>query len=121
MIEENLPDYLKWLRYFIDFCEKHCSNEDESVRIRQFLDKLQEKNQSESQRRRAYNAVEKKYPRAPKEFAHQWFLPQKNLTLVTESGERRRWRPQRTTGYASVFPSLAPCISVSSLRFSTTG
>lgn len=37
------------------------------------------------------DALEKKYPRAPKEFMHQWFFPQKNLTLVQETGQRRRW------------------------------
>lgn len=37
------------------------------------------------------DAVEKKYPKAPKEFIHQWFFPQQSLTLVEETGERRRW------------------------------
>jgi len=37
------------------------------------------------------DAVEKKYPNAPKEFVHQWFFPQKNLTLVAETSQRRRW------------------------------
>lgn len=37
------------------------------------------------------DAVEKKYPKAPKEFAHQWFFPQQSLTSVAESGERRRY------------------------------
>jgi len=37
------------------------------------------------------DAVAKKYPQAPKELIHQWFLPQRTLTFVTESGERRRW------------------------------
>ncbi len=37
------------------------------------------------------DAVEKKYPNAPKEFINQWFFPQKPLTLVAETGERRRY------------------------------
>jgi integron integrase len=37
------------------------------------------------------DAVEKKYPRAPREFINQWFFPQKSLTLLEESGERRRY------------------------------
>jgi integron integrase len=37
------------------------------------------------------DAVEKKYPDAPKEFIHQWFIPQKPLTVVAETGERRRY------------------------------
>ncbi|MDD2366473.1 MAG: integron integrase [Desulfuromonadaceae bacterium] len=36
------------------------------------------------------DAVETKYPKAPKEFIHQWFFPMKTLT-ETENGERRRY------------------------------
>lgn len=36
------------------------------------------------------DAVEKKYPKAPKELVHQWFFPQKDLVLVTENGQQRR-------------------------------
>ncbi len=37
------------------------------------------------------DATEKKYPKAPKELIFQWFFPQKPLTFVTETGQRRRW------------------------------
>lgn len=37
------------------------------------------------------DAVEKKYPKAPKEFIHQWFFPLKSITFVAETGERRRY------------------------------
>lgn len=37
------------------------------------------------------DAVEKKYPHAPKELIHQWFFPQQSLTLVEETGELRRY------------------------------
>jgi len=36
------------------------------------------------------DAVEKKYPKAPKELVHQWFFPQRELTLMEETEERRR-------------------------------
>jgi integron integrase len=36
------------------------------------------------------DAVEAKYPNAPKEYIHQWFFPQKYLTVTAEKGERRR-------------------------------
>jgi site-specific recombinase XerD len=35
--------------------------------------------------------IEKKYPRAPKEFTHQWFFPQRSLTKVEETGQMRRY------------------------------
>lgn len=37
------------------------------------------------------DAVESKYPDAPREYIHQWFFPQKYLTVTAERGERRRW------------------------------
>ena len=36
------------------------------------------------------DAVEAKYPKAPKEFIHQWFFPMRGLTVM-ENGERRRY------------------------------
>jgi len=37
------------------------------------------------------DAVEKKYPSAPRELIHQWFFPQRSLTTVAETGELRRY------------------------------
>jgi len=37
------------------------------------------------------DAIESKYPKAPKEFIHQWFFPQKPLTQVVATGQRRRY------------------------------
>jgi len=52
------------------------------------------------------DAVEKKYPKAPKEFVHQWFFPQKNLTLVAESGERRRWHLHESELQEALYPAV---------------
>lgn len=35
--------------------------------------------------------IEKKYPKAPKEFAYQWFFPQRSLTKMEETGQMRRY------------------------------
>lgn len=37
------------------------------------------------------NDIEKKYPKAPKEFMYQWVFPQQSLTIVEETGQRRRY------------------------------
>lgn len=37
------------------------------------------------------DAMERKYPGAPKEYINQWFFPQKYLTATAENGERRRY------------------------------
>lgn len=52
------------------------------------------------------DAVEKKYPKAPKEFVHQWFLPQKNLTKVAETGERRRWHLHESELQEALYPAV---------------
>lgn len=37
------------------------------------------------------DAIEAKYPKAPKEFIYQWFFPQRALILVVETGQYRRY------------------------------
>jgi len=38
-----------------------------------------------------FGAIEKKYPKAPKEFIWQWLFPAKALTVVPETDERKRY------------------------------
>lgn len=52
------------------------------------------------------DAVEKKYPKAPKEFMNQWFLPQKNLTFVQETGQRRRWHLHESELQEALYPAV---------------
>lgn len=52
------------------------------------------------------DAVEKKYPKAPKEPIHQWFFPQKNLTLVQETGQRRRWHLHESEIQDALYPAV---------------
>jgi integron integrase len=37
------------------------------------------------------DAVEKKYPKAPKELIHQWFFPLQSLTMVEATGQLKRY------------------------------
>lgn len=52
------------------------------------------------------DAVERKYPKAPKEFLHQWFFPQKNLTHVQETGQRRRWHLHESELQEALYPAV---------------
>lgn len=52
------------------------------------------------------DAVEKKYPQAPKEFLHQWFFPQKNLTTVQENGQQRRWHLHESELQEALYPAV---------------
>lgn len=52
------------------------------------------------------DAVEKKYPKAPREFVHQWFFPQKNLTTVQENGQKRRWHIHESELQEALYPAV---------------
>ena len=50
-------EYKKWLRYFLDFCDKYPVPEDKSERVRLFCGKLKDKKQTKEQQKRAAHAV----------------------------------------------------------------
>ena len=54
-----VPEYVKWVRYYLDFCAKNLITDDTSVseRLQFFLEKLREKNQNDEQRLCAAHAV----------------------------------------------------------------
>jgi hypothetical protein len=49
--------YLKWLRYYLDFCHKYHFPQKQQESLPHFLKKLQEKRQTESQREQAAEAI----------------------------------------------------------------
>ncbi len=50
-------EYVKWLRYFLDFCDRHVITPDKAERLRLFQEKLREKKQSEGKCRAAFQSV----------------------------------------------------------------
>jgi hypothetical protein len=50
-------EYKKWLRYYLDFCNKYPVPESKSERVRLFMEKLREKKQTLKQRECAAHAV----------------------------------------------------------------
>jgi len=57
VIADHQGHYKKWLRYYLDFCDKYPVPDANSDRIRLFCEKLKDKKQSESQREQAAHAV----------------------------------------------------------------
>lgn len=62
LIKKPYPDnikhfYKKWLRFYWDFCNKHCHNPFQPASLPLFLKKLEEKRQSEQQRDQARQAI----------------------------------------------------------------
>jgi integron integrase len=53
----SFTEYRKWLRYFLDFCDKYPVPADKAGKVRLFCEKLKEKNQADEQRKQAAHAV----------------------------------------------------------------
>jgi integron integrase len=49
--------FMKWLRYYLDFCQKYRMPESEEGTLGSFLDKLREKKQSRAQQEQATHAI----------------------------------------------------------------
>ena len=61
------PYYLKWLRYYLDFCQKYCLSSTDGRSFAAFDGKLREKNQSDDQRRQARQAIALSPGHSPKQ------------------------------------------------------
>jgi site-specific recombinase XerD len=49
--------YLKWLRYYLDFCQKHHFPHAQRESLPHFLKKLQEKRQTQAQQEQAAHVI----------------------------------------------------------------
>jgi integron integrase len=49
--------YLKWLRYYLDFCERYRFSESNSQSLSNFIQKLKEKRQTDAQQKQANEAI----------------------------------------------------------------
>ena len=49
--------FMKWLRYYIDFCQKYRMVDSEERRLGSFVDKLLEKKQTKAQQEQATQAI----------------------------------------------------------------
>ncbi len=73
--------HLKWLRYYLDFCEKYHFLESKSQSLTHFLHKLEEKRQTKSQQQEASRAVSLYYELIHSVGSHhQLASPQKVLS-----------------------------------------
>jgi integron integrase len=53
----HYPHYLKWLRYYLDFCNKYGFDKSNSRSLSKFIRKLNSKNQTAEQQKEAYAAI----------------------------------------------------------------
>jgi len=57
ILKNHYPDYRKWLRYYLDFCNKYHHDNLKKESLPHFIKKLRNKKQTITQQRQAYHAV----------------------------------------------------------------
>jgi hypothetical protein len=62
LTSRSIPDalryhYKKWLRYYLDFCQKYHQSVSTKESLQRFIKKLQEKNQTPEQQTQACSAI----------------------------------------------------------------
>ncbi|MFQ5544313.1 MAG: integron integrase [Nitrospiria bacterium] len=72
LIKKAIPQhyryhYKKWLRYYLDFCQKYHHPDSSKESLAPFLNKLQEKRQTKEQQRQASHAISLYYTLTPNE------------------------------------------------------
>jgi len=55
--QRNQSHYLKWLRYYLDFCYKYGVKESDTQSLSDYIDKLKEKKQTAAQQQQAVKAI----------------------------------------------------------------
>lgn len=65
VVEKNRGHYLRWLRFYLDFCHKYQSSPAAVKSLPLFLQKLEEKNQEQWQREQAAHAISLYYELLP--------------------------------------------------------
>ena len=65
-----LASYLKWLRYYLDFCKKYHFVDSQPESLSHFLHKLQEKRQTKAQQQQASDAIALYYELFPSRAPH---------------------------------------------------
>jgi integron integrase len=104
---DHRADYKKWLRYFLDFRTKYPLPEDRPDQVRLFIDKLQEKKQTQAQQKQAAHAVSLYF-----EMQRKSETPVPDISIKTASFVRE---PQRAWNASPSLPQTIPTKTTSSV------
>ena len=84
ILEKYHFHYMKWLRYYLDFCLKYKCNQSDKKSLSHFLNKLQEKNQTEQQQEQASDAISIYYESAATHSDENIPFKNNNAVISTE-------------------------------------
>ncbi len=90
LIKKAIPEkyhfhYMKWLRYYLDFCLKYKFNQSDKESHSHFLNKLQEKNQTEQQQEQASEAISIYYESGATHSSENIPFKNKNAIISTKN------------------------------------
>jgi integron integrase len=95
--EKNHHLYLKWLRYYLDFCLKYTFNQSDRESLREFIDKLREKNQTSQQQKQASDAISIFYETGTQQTGKYFSGSHKNFIISERQNESKpgnvNWKP----------------------------
>lgn len=93
--------YLKWLRYYLDFCHKYKFDKDQSESLPRFIEKLRSKKQTSAQQKQAAEAVQLfyslagGYPEAVPEVGEEISIREKvrhyQTTTPVKNKDEQKW------------------------------
>jgi hypothetical protein len=102
LIEKTVPEkkhhfYLKWLRYYLDFCLKYKFNQSDRESLPEFIDKLREKNQTSQQQKQASDAISIYYETGTQQFGKNFSGSNKKFIISERHNESKpgnvNWKP----------------------------
>jgi hypothetical protein len=102
--------YLKWLRYYWDFCHKYHFSHEHRESLPHFLKKLQEKRQTQTQQEQAAYAISLYY-----ELLASVPTPNPSQTDSGLTGKNTPYPPQRGNSYLCLQDQLS-CLQAGRLR-----
>jgi hypothetical protein len=88
--------YLKWLRFYLDFCQKYSYKSEDALSLPKFIEKLKTKNQSDAKCRQAEHAVSLYYnlingqTANPEKFEHNVKIIGPHSGPVSDGGQKDR-------------------------------
>ncbi len=103
LIKKAIPEkyhfhYMKWLRYYLDFCLKYKCNQSDKKSLSHFLSKLQEKNQTEQQQEQASDAISIYYESAATHSDENIPFKNNNAVISTKKEGLKSTITRKTSG-----------------------
>ena len=87
ILKKHHPDYRKWLRYYLDFCNKYHHDNLQKESLPHFIKKLQDKKQTITQQRQAHHAVSIYYQSERSNSIKERTLTSKDIPSFTQNEE----------------------------------